>query len=188
MNGTSRLNEDTLKCEYLGVLNERGFMDEASAFIQDSWRMKPTITMNYGVAYVVQLPLSAGNGVYSTTDYAGFCGPCGIAANGQCKLFQVGGDQTGVTPQFVNTRRTRRATTPTTTTLRRTSVFRGGPIDRTASCGRSSAIPIRRRSAPAYRSASTSRGSTSSPASTATTRAGRSTRTATTAAAASSCS
>jgi hypothetical protein len=100
VNGTSRLNEDTNQYEYLGVLNERGFMDEWNAFIQDSWRFKPTVTVNAGLAYVVQLPLSAGNGVFSTIDYPGFCGLYGINANGQCNLWQVGGPQTGVAPTF----------------------------------------------------------------------------------------
>ena len=101
VNGTSRLNEATNQYEYLGVLNERGYMDEWNAFIQDSWRLKPTITMNMGLGYVVQLPLAAGNGVFSTIDYPGFCGVYGVNANtGQCNIFQVGGEQTGVAPTF----------------------------------------------------------------------------------------
>ena len=101
LNGTARLNEDTNRYEYLGTENLRASMDEYSVFFQDSWRVRPTVTMNYGIGWVVQMPLAAGNGVFSTTDYAGFCGPYGIGADGRCKLFQVGGEQTGGVPQFV---------------------------------------------------------------------------------------
>jgi hypothetical protein len=101
VNAQARLNEDTNRYVYLGQENVRAVMDEYSAFFQDSWRIKPTLTLNFGAAYVAQLPMKAGNDVFSTTDYAGFCGPYGIGANGECRLFQVGGEQTGVHPMFV---------------------------------------------------------------------------------------
>jgi hypothetical protein len=101
VNAQARQDAQTNRYVYLGREEIRGSIDEWSAFFQDSWRMKPTFTINYGLAYLAQMPMKAGNDVYSTTDYAGFCGPYGIAANGQCKLFQVGGEQTGVHPQFV---------------------------------------------------------------------------------------
>jgi len=101
VNATSRLNDETGTYQYLGTERLAAQMDEYSLFLQDSWRLRPTLTLNMGVAWVAQMPLSAGNGVLSTTDYAGFCGPYGIGANGKCNLFQVGGPQTGVTPQFV---------------------------------------------------------------------------------------
>ena len=101
VNAQARQDARTNRYVYLGREEIRGSMDEYSAFFQDSWRMKPTFTFNYGLAYLVQMPMKAGNDVYSTTDYAGFCGPYGIGADGRCKLFQVGGEQTGVHPQFV---------------------------------------------------------------------------------------
>jgi hypothetical protein len=101
VNAQARQDAQTNRYVYLGAEEIRGSIDEYSAFFQDSWRIRPTFTVNFGVAYVAQMPLKAGNDVYSTTDYAGFCGPYGIGANGQCNLFQVGGDQTGVHPQFV---------------------------------------------------------------------------------------
>jgi hypothetical protein len=101
VNANARLNENTDRYEYNAPDIIRVYQDEYSAFLQDSWRIRPTLTINAGVAWVVQMPIKAGNNVYSTTDYAGFCGPYGIDANGRCKLFQVGGEQTGVTPAFV---------------------------------------------------------------------------------------
>jgi hypothetical protein len=99
--GTANLNESTGRYEYLGRADQRARMDEYNLFAQDSWRIRQNVTLNYGAAWVVQMPMKAGNDVFSTTDFAGFCGPYGIGSDGRCKLFQVGGEQTGVTPQFV---------------------------------------------------------------------------------------
>ena len=92
---TAFLNEETGKYEYLGVQDSRGYQDTWNAFIQDSWRIKPTLTMNAGVAWVVQLPFAPGNSTFSTTDMASFCGPYGQKPDGYCQgLYQVGGDST----------------------------------------------------------------------------------------------
>ena len=92
---TAFLNEETGKYEYLGVQDSRGYQDTWNAFIQDSWRMKPTVTLNAGVAWVVQLPFAPGNSTFSTTDMASFCGPYGQKPDGYCQgLYQVGGDST----------------------------------------------------------------------------------------------
>jgi hypothetical protein len=92
---TAFLNEGTGKYEYLGVQDSRGYQDTWNAFIQDSWKLKPTITLNGGVAWVVQLPFAPGNSTFSTTDMASFCGPYGQTADGYCSgLYQVGGDST----------------------------------------------------------------------------------------------
>jgi hypothetical protein len=92
---TAFLNEETGKYEYLGVQDSRGYQDTWNAFIQDSWRMKPTLTLNAGVAWVVQLPFAPGNSTFSTTDLASFCGPYGQKPDGYCQgLYQVGGDST----------------------------------------------------------------------------------------------
>ncbi len=92
---TAFLNEETGKYEYLGMQDSRGYQDTWNAFIQDSWRIKPTLTLNAGVAWVVQLPFAPGNSTFSTTDLASFCGPYGQNPDGYCKgLYQVGGDST----------------------------------------------------------------------------------------------
>ena len=75
--------------------DSRGYQDTWNAFIQDSWRIKPTLTLNAGVAWVVQLPFAPGNSTFSTTDMASFCGPYGQKPDGYCQgLYQVGGDST----------------------------------------------------------------------------------------------
>jgi hypothetical protein len=100
---TAFLNENTGRYEYLGNQDSRGYQDTWNAFIQDSWRITPQLTMNAGLAWVVQLPFAPGNSTFSTTDLASFCGPYGQNSDGYCRgLFQVGGDSTaGVqVPQF----------------------------------------------------------------------------------------
>jgi hypothetical protein len=101
VNANARLDEDTLRYRYLGLENIRARMDEYSLFAQDSWRITPKLTLNYGLAWQLQMPIRAGNSTYSTTDYASFCGPYGIGADGRCRVFQTGGAQNGVWPSFV---------------------------------------------------------------------------------------
>jgi hypothetical protein len=101
VNANANIDPETNKYVYNGFTNVGGRMDEYSLFFQDSWKFKPTLTLNFGLAYVVQAPLVAGNDNFSTTDYDGFCGPYGKNSQGVCNLFQVGGPQTGVVPQFV---------------------------------------------------------------------------------------
>jgi hypothetical protein len=92
---TAFLNEETNQYEYLGRQDSRGYQDTWNAFVQDSWKIKPTVTFNAGVAWVVQMPFAPGNSTFSTTDMASFCGPYGQRADGYCQgLFQVGGNPT----------------------------------------------------------------------------------------------
>jgi len=92
---TAFLTEGQNQYEYLGTQDTRGYQDTFSAFFQDSWKLRPTVTMNAGVAWVVQLPFSPGNSTFSTTDMASFCGPYGQKSDGYCQgLFQVGGNST----------------------------------------------------------------------------------------------
>lgn len=89
------LNENTGRYEYLGMQDTRGYQDTWNAFIQDSWKIKPTLTVNGGVAWVVQMPFAPGNSTFSTTDMASFCGPYGQLGDGYCQgLYQVGGNST----------------------------------------------------------------------------------------------
>ena len=92
---TAFLTEGSNQYEYLGVQDTRGYQDTWNAFVQDSWRAKPTVTINAGIAWVVQLPFQPGNSTFSTTDMPSFCGPYGQKPDGYCQgLYQVGGDPT----------------------------------------------------------------------------------------------
>src|SRR5207248_4724074 len=46
--GNAVLDEATNQYSYLGARVNRGRMREVDAFAQDSWRVRPNLTLNYG--------------------------------------------------------------------------------------------------------------------------------------------
>ena len=98
------------------------------------------------------MPFQPVNDILSTSTFADACGVSGIGADGDCRFFEPTRDRrqdrAGLRPVRPAARR---AGTPTGTTSRRTSAWRGGRTCRPAGCGRSSAIRSRRRCAPATR-------------------------------------
>jgi hypothetical protein len=101
--GFARLNEDTNQYAYLGPRTERVRMNELGFFAQDSWRLSPTFTVNYGVRWELQLPMQPRNDSFSMSSYADLCGLSGVGSGvgGRgCNLFQPG-VLTGITPTYV---------------------------------------------------------------------------------------
>jgi Carboxypeptidase regulatory-like domain/TonB dependent receptor-like, beta-barrel len=88
--GNYRLDEDTGEYVYMGHGRQAGGMKEWGLFVNDSWRATPTLTVNLGVRWEVQMPFEPANSVYSTTTLEGFCGVSGLASDGQCNLFRPG--------------------------------------------------------------------------------------------------
>src|SRR5262249_55090692 len=56
INATARLDEKTGQYTYLGNAFERSHQKEFGFFIQDSWRMRQSLTLNYGLRWEVQRP------------------------------------------------------------------------------------------------------------------------------------
>lgn len=83
--GNARLNEDTNQYEFLGLGTERGRMREFGFFAQDSWRMRPTITVNAGLRYELQMPFYALNDSYYQASIEDVWGVSGIG-----NLFEPG--------------------------------------------------------------------------------------------------
>jgi Carboxypeptidase regulatory-like domain len=77
VNANARLNEDTLKYSYLGDLQSRAAQKEYGIFGQDSWRISPSLTLNYGIRWEVQLPFEGLNNTFATVPYAGLFGESG---------------------------------------------------------------------------------------------------------------
>jgi hypothetical protein len=96
-----RLNEDTNQYQYLGQSTQRARMREAGFFIQDSWRIRPDLTINAGLRYELQFPFAPRNDSYSTATVESFCGRSGTNPNTFCNLFQAG-HQPGSPTTFIN--------------------------------------------------------------------------------------
>jgi hypothetical protein len=88
------LDETSLQYSYLGNAVSRAQQLEFGGFIQDSWRARKNLTLNYGVRYEVQLPFVPRNSVYSTTN-----NPFGVTGSAD-NLFKPG-VMPGTNTQFV---------------------------------------------------------------------------------------
>ncbi|MBO0721454.1 MAG: TonB-dependent receptor, partial [Blastocatellia bacterium] len=91
---SSFLDEESGKYVYNGLRVRRARMREMGVFAQDSWRMKPNLTFNYGLRWEVQLSVIPQNNNLSTTTVDGLygiSGPGGLfnpnAAGGQPTQF-----------------------------------------------------------------------------------------------------
>jgi hypothetical protein len=95
ISGTYRL-DDNGNYVYDGPVVLRGTLSDIGSFVQDSWRMSPTVTLNAGLRWDVQLPFRPASSIMSTTTLADACGMSGIlsaSSNAQglpCNLFQPG--------------------------------------------------------------------------------------------------
>jgi hypothetical protein len=84
-NSNARLNEDTNGYTWLGSLISRAHSAEWGVFGQDSWRFRPNITLNFGLRYERQIPITADNNTYAGVTYADLFGE-----SGQDNLFKPG--------------------------------------------------------------------------------------------------
>ncbi len=91
----ARLDEKTGKYVYLGKGVQRGRQRELGFFVQDAWRMRPSLTLNYGLRWELQGSFVPLNNSYSTIPVEGLWG-----ISGPGNLFKPG-VMTGRTPQFI---------------------------------------------------------------------------------------
>jgi hypothetical protein len=75
--GVARLNEETGEYEYLGRGVQRARQREFGFWAQDSWRMHPNFSLNYGLRYELQLPFVARNNSYSIGNFEDVFGVSG---------------------------------------------------------------------------------------------------------------
>ena len=104
---TARLNDAGTAYQYCGPLQQRAKDSEFGAYLQDAWRVSPTLTVNGGVRWDVLLPFTAITANYTMSDMNDLCGVSGLAPvprvdGRQCNLFQPGTlYNPGAVPQFV---------------------------------------------------------------------------------------
>lgn len=74
----AQLDENSHKYVYLGPSFTRARMREMGLFVQDSWRMNPSLTVNYGLRWEVQFPVTSLNDNLSTTTLEDVYGISGL--------------------------------------------------------------------------------------------------------------
>jgi hypothetical protein len=95
LGGTAYLSDKDNKYAFNGNNVNRGHYQEYGFFMQDSWRMRPGLTLNYGLRWELQLPFVPGNDVYSTATIADIWGVSGVG-----NMFKPG-VMTGKLPEFI---------------------------------------------------------------------------------------
>ena len=68
--GQAALDAETNKYSFLGKRRRAGKLDNYSAFVQDSWRLTPTVTLNAGLRWDVQTPFAPVNDTMSAVTLA----------------------------------------------------------------------------------------------------------------------
>ncbi len=92
--GNAYLNELSNKYSYNGDFTRRGHMREIGAFLSDSWRARPNLTLTYGLRWEGQLPFVPLNSVYTYNTVADLWGLSGVG-----NLFKPG-TLTGQAPTY----------------------------------------------------------------------------------------
>lgn len=87
-----RLNANG-RYEYMGLAHTEEHQDEFGVFVQDSWRLRPNLTVNAGVRWQLAFPFKADVSVFSMNTFDDLCGVSGTG-NGPggrgCNLFAPG--------------------------------------------------------------------------------------------------
>jgi outer membrane receptor protein involved in Fe transport len=101
--GLAALDPETNTYVENGKRRRAGKLDNYSAFIQDSWRVTPTLTLNAGLRYDVQTPFAPVNDTMSAVTFNSVCGVSGLGDGSiydACNFFTPGASG-GVVPEFV---------------------------------------------------------------------------------------
>ncbi len=90
--GQLALDKQTNQYVYGGVADRRVRMSETSVFAQDSWLLRPNLTLNFGLRYELQFPIAPESSLYSMVTMADACGISGVGSRfgTKCNLFNPG--------------------------------------------------------------------------------------------------
>lgn len=84
INRTASLNEETRAFDFI-PFTERNHLNEYAYYIQDSWKARPDLTLNYGLRWEIEPSPINDNQIYTRTDIEGVFG---VSGNGN--LFKPG--------------------------------------------------------------------------------------------------
>ena len=90
--GEAALDENG-KYVFLGKRRQEGSLDNYAMYVQDSWRLSPTVTLNAGLRWDVQTPFASANDNFSAVTLADMCGVSGLGDGSiynACKFFTPG--------------------------------------------------------------------------------------------------
>jgi hypothetical protein len=85
ISGSRNVNENSKQYVNLAPLVQRAAQNEFGIFFTDSWRIRPTLTLNYGLRWEFQGAAYNTNGIYTSPSLADLWGPSGIG-----NVFQPG--------------------------------------------------------------------------------------------------
>jgi hypothetical protein len=90
--GQLALDKETNQYVYGGVADRRVHMSETSLFVQDSWLVRPNLTLNFGLRYELQFPIAPEGSLYSMVTMEDACGISGTGTRfgTKCNLFSPG--------------------------------------------------------------------------------------------------
>jgi hypothetical protein len=102
--GQAALDPVTNKYAAFGPRTRAGQINVISGFVQDAWRVTPTLTVNLGLRYDLQTPFTANNDIMTTASLADVCGISGIGQNtnvyNRCNFLKPGTLTGKAVPEF----------------------------------------------------------------------------------------
>ncbi len=103
VNNQAALDAKTGQYALNGARRREGFLDIWSAFAQDQWRIRPTLTISAGVRWDLQTPFRAKNDTMTAVAFDSVCGQSGRGAAttpyNKCAFYEY--KNTGVVPEFI---------------------------------------------------------------------------------------
>lgn len=109
--GQAALDPKTNRYQAFAPRKREGYINMTSMFLQDSWRVTPTLTLNGGLRWDVQLPFTPLNDTMSAVTLASICGMSGLGDGGmysKCNFNAVGPAPDATVPEYIQyTRGTR---------------------------------------------------------------------------------